>query len=620
MKHPFRTFLSTRGDSRSDAELLAAARDDRGAFTELVARHGPLVWSVCRGLLSEADAEDAFQATFLALFRATVRDESALASWLHGAALRVSLALRREAGRRRVRERAVAAPEAAPEHCPDDWADTMATVHREVARLPAADRAAFVLCVLEGLTQSEAAVRLGRTPGAVAGQVARAKQRLVVRLTGRGIVPALAALGTAATVRAVPPGLVARVVDLPPNAVSPKLVNLAKGGSGMNAPSVKVIAAAVVGVAILAAGVLATTETPPAPPLAAATDTGTPAENPRPKNEPNGPQPVPAPPESGIDPTDGEPLDKPPTKRTFTGHKSSVTSLAFTSDGKTLVAAGGGEKTVRLWNMADGTSTAWPEHSGYVRATVLTRDGATAAVACADGAVYIRAFPSGKELHSFKLDGDVCGVAFSPDGKTLAAAGFGDTIPLWTVADGKPAGGLTVKGDKWGRAPGEVLFSADGRRLFATYVGVEVAGFVCVWDTEKCERVATLGAVKAGCMTLDANARRLAVGGGFEDRVEVYDVADGFKRLRQVRFDEKHCRCLALCPDGKLLATVSANQGNKSPAIVRVWDVDTGKKLRSWKAHNVWATAAAFSPDGKTLATGGDDKLIHLWDVPTAEK
>ncbi len=104
MKHPFRTFLSTRGDSRSDAELLAAARGDRVAFTELVARHGPLVWSVCHGLLGEVDAEDAFQATFLALFRATVRDESALASWLHGAALRVSLGLRREAGRRRVRE------------------------------------------------------------------------------------------------------------------------------------------------------------------------------------------------------------------------------------------------------------------------------------------------------------------------------------------------------------------------------------------------------------------------------------------------------------------------------------------------------------------------------------
>ena len=50
----------------------------------------------------------------------------------------------------------------------------MVAVHREVARLPDADRVAFVLCVLEGLTQAEAAASLGRTLGAVAGQVARA--------------------------------------------------------------------------------------------------------------------------------------------------------------------------------------------------------------------------------------------------------------------------------------------------------------------------------------------------------------------------------------------------------------------------------------------------------------
>src|SRR5207244_2469366 len=98
----------------------------------------------------EADAEDAFQATFVVLLRSTVRNGSALAAWLHGVAVRVSLAARREAGRRRKRERAAAARESVPPPRSDDWADTMAAVHREVAALPAADRAAFVLCVLEG--------------------------------------------------------------------------------------------------------------------------------------------------------------------------------------------------------------------------------------------------------------------------------------------------------------------------------------------------------------------------------------------------------------------------------------------------------------------------------------
>lgn len=203
------------GDARPDAALLARL-DDPAAFAELVARHGPMVWGVCRNMLGEADAEDAFQATFVALLRAKVRDGAARPAWLHAAA---------------------AVPEAAAP--PDDWADTMAVVHREIARLPAADRSAFVLCVLEGVTQ--AAARLGRTAGAVAGQVARAKRQLVERLRNRGIVPGLAALGTASAAGAVPPGLVNRVTG--PGVISPAVLRLAKGAVGMT--TAKLVAAAV---------------------------------------------------------------------------------------------------------------------------------------------------------------------------------------------------------------------------------------------------------------------------------------------------------------------------------------------------------------------------------------
>src|SRR5262245_15842226 len=264
------------GDPRSDADLVARMRDDHAAFAELVRRHGPMVWGVCRHLLGEADAEDAFQATFVALLQSTIRDGAALAAWLHGVAVRVSLTARREAGRRRTRERAVAAPEAIPPHQPDDWADTMAMVHREVARLPEADRVAFVLCVLEGLTQAETAVRLGRTPGTIAGQVARAKKRLVARLTGRGVVPGLAALGTVSVAGAVPPGLVDRVTR-PGATIPPAVLHLVQGVLGMTASSVKLMAAAVLALAVLVTGVLsATGPADPQPASAPVTGTATP--------------------------------------------------------------------------------------------------------------------------------------------------------------------------------------------------------------------------------------------------------------------------------------------------------------------------------------------------------
>jgi DNA-directed RNA polymerase specialized sigma24 family protein len=149
MEYRFHSFVRRAvEDPRSDSDLLARLCDDQDAFAEVLARHGPMVWGVCRHLLGEEDAEDAFQATFVVLLRSTVRHGSALAAWLHGVAVRVSLAARREAGRRRSRERVAAAPEAVPPARPTDWEDTMAVVHREVAALREPGRSAFVFCVV----------------------------------------------------------------------------------------------------------------------------------------------------------------------------------------------------------------------------------------------------------------------------------------------------------------------------------------------------------------------------------------------------------------------------------------------------------------------------------------
>src|SRR5262245_22712760 len=230
----------------ADADLLRrfAADRDETAFAALVRRHGPLVWAVCRNLLPhESDAEDAFQATFLTLVRsaAMIRNPAALGSWLHGVAYRVAMKAKRTAARRRKREHTAAAGESAAPVSQATWDQLQVAVHEEVRRLPEPERTAFVLCVLEGMGQREAAAALGWKLGTLSGRLTKARQRLLSQLSQRGIpagvVVAGAVTGGAAAIAAAPQSLAARAMALARigldanNVVSQTVLELARGAT-----------------------------------------------------------------------------------------------------------------------------------------------------------------------------------------------------------------------------------------------------------------------------------------------------------------------------------------------------------------------------------------------------
>ncbi len=243
-----------------DADLLARfTRDhDNPAFEELVRRHGPLVWAVCRHMLPDhADAEDAFQAVFLALVRsaASIRDGRTVPAWLHGVAVRIATRAKRAFARRSRRERRAAVPEADRPVSDGAWEAMIAAVHEEVQRLPDAERTAFVLCDLEGVSQPDAAARLGWPLGSLSGRLCRARQRLLERLSARGIAPAAAAgIGaTAGVAGAVPANLFDAVKVFPgaPGAASTAVAVLARGLTEGMTMHVKLMAATTVMVAAL---------------------------------------------------------------------------------------------------------------------------------------------------------------------------------------------------------------------------------------------------------------------------------------------------------------------------------------------------------------------------------
>jgi RNA polymerase sigma factor (sigma-70 family) len=212
-------------DATADDALLArfVGWQDEAAFELLVYRHGPMVRSLCRRILRhEQDAEDAFQATFLALAKKAgkVRGRS-LAGWLYRVAFRASLKARGK--------RVPCPPLWAGMGCSEDMPaqsgghgtldgeiqnrELRAALDEEIMRLAERFRLPVLLCYLQGRSNSEAAAALGIPKGTVDSRLATARQRLRARLLRRGFAPAVAGAVIEGTCESADlPGSVARAV------------------------------------------------------------------------------------------------------------------------------------------------------------------------------------------------------------------------------------------------------------------------------------------------------------------------------------------------------------------------------------------------------------------------
>ena len=216
------SLLSIAAPETSDAELLGrfVASRDEAAFAELVRRHGPPVYRVCRRLVGSSAADDAFQSTFLVLAcRAkSVREAASVGSWLIGVAGRVARQMRkrdwRAGGVSPLLESQYPQQPAHSDRSPE-VAELAAILDDELTRLPDALRAPVVLCLVEGRTQEQAATALGGSVRTLRRRLDRAKAVLRARLERRGVLPSVAAamvtgIGSAV---AVPPGLSDRAVN-----------------------------------------------------------------------------------------------------------------------------------------------------------------------------------------------------------------------------------------------------------------------------------------------------------------------------------------------------------------------------------------------------------------------
>ena len=323
------------------------------------------------------------------------------------------------------------------------------------------------------------------------------------------------------------------------------------------------------------------------------------------------------------------------------GDHGSVHSVAFAPDGKT-VAAASNVPMLRVWETASGREVLPPAsgHRDTILALVYSPDGKRLASASTDLTVRIWDAATGQELRQLRgHPGSINGLAFSPDGRHLVSAGgYNDeTLRWWDATTGQSlrvlkagyANGVAYAPDGkavatagsdgvrlWDAATGTALrrfpgrashvsFSSDGRRL---------SDGTHIWDLAGGELTAELKTAKEVVFSPDwklaAAAGEVGFGTGTYSARLLEVVTD--KEVHTLAKEKAWIGSAAFSPDGRTVATAERTG-------IRLWETATGKEIRRLTgASQSWYYALAFAPDGRTLASANSDTTVLIWTVPPA--
>lgn len=283
------------------------------------------------------------------------------------------------------------------------------------------------------------------------------------------------------------------------------------------------------------------------------------------------------------------------------GHGGPVRALAISADGQSAVS-GSFDSTAIRWSLTrNAAEQVLRFHTDAVNAVALFGKE-RAATAGADGRIAIWTF--GKTEPDAVLEGHtgpIVALAVSPDGATLASASWDRTVRLWPLAGGAPR----VLDEHTQNVNG-VAFTADGKALVSVSYDLSVR----IWPLSGAQAPTVvsmptpLNAVAAGA---DGD---IAVGGADG---KVYFLTSGGARAGEIAAGPRPVISMALSPDGALVAAAGIG------GTVAVIDRKARTLARTLVGPGLPVWSVVFSPDSRTLLTGGADNIIRRWNAATGE-
>jgi WD40 repeat protein len=294
------------------------------------------------------------------------------------------------------------------------------------------------------------------------------------------------------------------------------------------------------------------------------------------------------------------------------GHARRIIALRFTPDGKKLISAAW-DNTIRVWNLAGGKEERqFKGHEDVVTGLELSPDGKQLVSSSQDNTLRVWDFAGGKELR--RMTCWASGISLAPDGRTLAAAA--QVVLLWDIQTGKQLRQIGKAGVAGNGLRG-VCYSPDGKTLAVLGQG----GHVSLWDVAAGKELLSLQGLKrpALAMAFSPDGKVLATGGGgyaqpgvnfdnFLTEFKLWDVKSG-KQLRSCEGHTYYVSAVAFSPKGETLASASEDFS------VRLWDWRTGRELLRFTGHSQAITSLAYTPDARTLVSASADGTVRLWDA-----
>jgi WD40 repeat protein len=274
-------------------------------------------------------------------------------------------------------------------------------------------------------------------------------------------------------------------------------------------------------------------------------------------------------------------------RTTLTGHAGGVTCVGFSPDGKTL-ASGGNDTEVKLWDVATGNARATlSAHTSKVRCLAFSADGSHLASGSEDTTIRLWDAKTG-ELAATLLGhsrGVLC-LAFASAGDLLASGSADESVKLWSMARGceRTPAPLQQRG-KHG-AIVSVAFSPDGENL-----AMVTSEFVAVWELRHPQRRFALQARRKGSIW---SAR-------YSPQGTLLATASGANSSRSSRFGAK--------------IGGSGRSTQLKENEIKLWNAANGLERGSLNGHNGPVRVLDFSPNGRHLASGSNDKNVMVWDV-----